>query len=70
MPDRAPLSLSKQAELIEALIDRCIMRDGSIAAESFLRIETGDVEDLQALANRLRRMGPYESAIRKMVTQK
>ena len=70
MAERAPLSLKQQAQLIDALVDRCSMLGGALAGESILRIEKGEAEDLAHLANRLRRMALHESQIRELVARK
>ena len=70
MAARPPMSLKQQAEFIDGLADRCKMLGGRVAAETHMTLEPGDVEDLSALAGRLRRMAPYESEIRKMVTRR
>lgn len=65
---RPPMSILQQAEFIAELARRCRMTDGSVAKESYLFLDAGEAADLQALADRLFRMAPHESEIRRMVT--
>ena len=64
---REPLSMLAQSELIDALVGRCVMRGGAVAAETLLCIDRKDVDDLVHLANRLRRLALFEDRIRAMV---
>ncbi|MNE65786.1 hypothetical protein D3C80_1612930 [compost metagenome] len=65
---RAPiLSMLEQAELIEGLLGRCVMHGGAAAGETILVINSQAVDDLVQLANRLRRLSPYQNRIEKMV---
>ena len=64
---REPLSMLAQSELIDALVGRCVMRGGAVAAEALLSIDRRDVDDLVHLANRLRRLALFEDRIRAMV---
>ncbi|MBB3558896.1 hypothetical protein FHX06_000193 [Rhizobium sp. BK512] len=64
---REPLSMLAQSELIDALVGRCVMRGGAVAAETLLSIDRKDVDDLVHLANRLRRLALFEDRIRAMV---
>lgn len=61
------LSIRQQAELIEALTIRCVMRNGAPADETEIVISADDVSALKALASRLYRIAPYEDAIKRMV---
>ncbi len=70
MTKRAPLSLREQADFIEAIAGRCIMRDGSVAAETHITLTVKDVDDLKHLAFRLFLLAPHEAAIKKLVTGK
>lgn len=67
MTERAPMSIREQADFLDYLIGRTTARDGRVAAETMLYLTADEVEDLNALASRLRRMSPHESAIRQMV---
>lgn len=64
---RKPMTIRQQAEFIEALARRCVMRDGTVAAETFIMLDANDADDLKALADRLHRMGPHENQIRRVV---
>lgn len=61
------LSIAQQADFVDGLSLRCVMRGGTVAGETHLTIEKADVEILRALGLRLRRMAPHEDAIRKLV---
>lgn len=71
MTDRPPMSIREQAEFVEYLVGRTVVkspgRAGETAAESYLLIKASEVEDLRAIAARLHRMSPFEDSIRKMV---
>ncbi len=67
---RSPLTFQEQAELIERLISRTIMREGDVAAETTMTLTKEDVADLDHLALRLRRMAPLEAKIRTLVMGK
>lgn len=62
-----PLSIREQADFIDGLALRCVMRGGDVARETHLTLEKTDVEILRALGLRLRRMAPHEDEIRKLV---
>lgn len=64
---RQPMSLRQQADFIDHLADRCLMADGSTAAETYMRIDAGEAEDLRRLGQRLRRMALHEAAIKELV---
>lgn len=61
------MSIGQQAEFLEYLIGRTTARDGRLAAETTMYLTAEEVETLNAVASRLRRMAPHESAIRQMV---
>lgn len=64
---RAPMSIGQQAEFLEYLIGRAVTRTGAVAVETTMYLTADEVADLGALASRLRRMAPHETAIRQMV---
>lgn len=64
---RAP-SIQQQADLIWSIVQRCRMRDGSIAGETWMRLAREDVDMLEGLRLRLERMVPFEADIRRIVT--
>ncbi len=68
MAERPPLSIRKQADFIDDMVARCVMRDGKIASETTMLVTAAEVQDFIDLANRLRRMAPYEDQIRYVVT--
>lgn len=63
-------SLDWKADYIEGLASHCRMASGEPATETWNRFTAQDAEELQLIANRLRRMAPHEKAIRRMVMQK
>lgn len=67
---RPPLTLEKQADLIEYLIRRMHMRDGTVAKEAWMLLTAQELEDLKHIEARLRRMAPFEMQIRKLVTRR
>ena len=70
MNERAPLTIKQQAFLLEDIVRRCKMWDGSFAGETVLTLSKQDAEDLDALAIRLERMAPHEREIRRVVMGK
>lgn len=64
---RKVLSISEQAQLIDHLFSRCVMKDGSISDEATLVIDRETAEKLDHLSSRLRRMAPFEGKIKEMV---
>lgn len=68
MSERQPLTLEKQADLILYLIGRAQMRDGADAGKAWMLIEKQDLDDLRHIEQRLRRIAPFETQIRKLVT--
>lgn len=62
------LSLQEQAALLDRIVARCVMVDGRLAAETFIRIDQEEADHLTALANRLHLISPYEGQIRRLVT--
>lgn len=64
----APLSLEQQADLVQRLISRCTHMSGTVAKETWLSLEDKDVADLRHIEARLRRMAPFEAAIKRVVT--
>ena len=67
MTDPAILTLRDQAHLIDALVARCVMRDGEVAGEAVLVLDETTVGQLHHLAMRLERMAPYQNDIEKLV---
>jgi hypothetical protein len=65
---RPAISIGQQADLIDHFVSRCTMRGGKMAGETVLMLDATEVEDLRRLADRLRRMAPHETAIRRLVT--
>lgn len=68
MSERVVMSIQEQADMMAYLVDRCRMRDGSIAARADLTLTADEVADLDMLAQRLARLAPHERAIRRVVT--
>lgn len=65
---RLVMSMDQQADLLQYLVDRCLMADGSIAGVTTMSFERHEVQDLARIATRLKRMAPFEDDIRQMVT--
>ncbi|WP_454618393.1 hypothetical protein [Bradyrhizobium cenepequi] len=61
------MSISQQADFLEYLLGRTTTREGVAVVETMMWLTAEEVEDLTALASRLRRMAPHENAIRLMV---
>jgi len=74
MSSRPPVvsarTLEDQANYLTMLIARCSMSDGDIAGETHLLLKRSDVEELQALADRLYRIAPHEREIRSLVLRR
>lgn len=72
MSDRPPMTIQQQAEFVDYIIERCILksgaREGETAAETLMNLSADEVEDMRFLAQRLHRMAPHEDAIRDLVT--
>lgn len=66
-PKRTPASIEDQANFVDAIVLRCKMHDGSVAGQSWVLFDADGIEELRALATRLRRMAPHENAIRRLV---
>lgn len=64
---RPPASIEDQADFVDAIVLRCKMHDGSVAGQSWVLFDPEAVEELRAIAARLRRMAPHENAIRRLV---
>lgn len=69
-PARAPLTIEQQADLLDLLIRRCAMRDGSDARTVWLTVSKDDLDDLRHIVVRLRRIAPFEGQIRRIVEAK
>lgn len=65
-----PLSFDQQADLVEGIVTGCTMMGGEDAAETHVTLSAADAGRLRHLAQRLRRMAPYEREIRRLVTRK
>ncbi|WP_421930019.1 hypothetical protein [Nitratireductor rhodophyticola] len=63
------LTIAQQAEMVDALTMRCKMRDGRAAQETIISLTPEQAGELAALADRLRRIAPFENQIRRMVAQ-
>ncbi|CAA2140412.1 hypothetical protein [Hyphomicrobium sp. ghe19] len=61
------LSISEQAEYVDALVMRCHPYAGGNAGPTLLSLEVVDIEVLRELAARLKRMAPHEADIKRMV---
>ncbi|NJL06839.1 MAG: hypothetical protein HC900_00185 [Methylacidiphilales bacterium] len=61
------LSIAEQGEYLAALLQGCSMADSSVPHETWIRLGPDDVEELGRIATRLRRMGPHEGAVRRLV---
>lgn len=70
MSEGERLSIEQQADFVDHLITRCLMRGGEVASEATLVLTPDDVNHLHGLAARLRRIAPHEDRIRRMVTGK
>lgn len=64
---RPPLSMLEQADLLDDVLTRTLMREGKLADETVIVLTADHVEDLQHLVLRLRRMARHEVEIRKLV---
>jgi len=64
------LTIQQQAVFVDDVIRRCTSTNGRVAAAATLWLDVLDIETLQALADRLHRMAPYEEKIRMVVTGK
>jgi hypothetical protein len=53
---QSPLSMLEQAEMIDHLVGRCVMRGGVVADETLLVITGQTAGNLISLANHLRRL--------------
>ncbi|HEY5797643.1 MAG TPA: hypothetical protein VIU82_21785 [Bosea sp. (in: a-proteobacteria)] len=67
---RPPATLKQQAEFLDYITGRCVMRDGATARETLSVLSEDDVNEIRAIAMRLHRMAPHENAIRRAVTGK
>lgn len=65
---RPPATLQQQADLIEYLLRRGVMKDGQPAKEHWMLLTAEERTDLEGIRDRLRRMAPFENQIRKLVT--
>lgn len=61
------LSIDQQADFVEALAMRCQPYSGKNAGPVLLSLDETDVTVLHQLAARLKRMGPHEDDIRRLV---
>lgn len=67
-PRREHLSMTQQADLLDRILSRTVIREQGIAAETYLLLTKEEVEDLDHLVMRLRRIAPFETGIRRLVT--
>lgn len=68
-PAKAP-TMEDQADLINYLINSCRKLNGNIAAETWVKLDGRQVEDLERISQRLRRMSPHEARIKDLVTRR
>jgi hypothetical protein len=57
---QSPLSMLEQAEMIDHLVGRCVMRGGAVADETLLVITGQTAENLISLATHLRRLSHFQ----------
>ena len=57
---QSPLSMLEQAEMIDHLVGRCVMRGGAVADETLLVITGQTAENLISLANHLRPLSHFQ----------
>lgn len=69
-PQQPNLNIEQQADLLQYLVDRCQVRDGSDAASTYFFLERKDLADLRHIITRLRRIAPFENQIKRMVVAK
>lgn len=62
-----PLTLREQAEMLDRIVARCVLRDGSLSGETTMVLDRKTADDLHHLAMRLERMAPYQENIEKLV---
>lgn len=65
-----PPTIQEQAEFLDYLIRSGKMADGRDAGERWLRLTREQTEMLLGIQQRLERMAPHETKIRKVVTGK
>lgn len=59
--------MQEQADLVDRLVGRTVMRGGRIAGDTTIVLTEDDANDLHHLALRLTRMAPMEERIRRLV---
>ena len=64
---QSPLSLLEQAEMIDHLVGRCVMRGGAVADETLLVITGQTAQNLISLAHHLRHLSSFQGRIDMMV---
>lgn len=64
---KPPLTLKQQAEMIDAIVGRCVTLGGDVAGEAMLVLDRETVGHLHHLALRLERMGPHQKNIETLV---
>ncbi len=61
------LTIGEQADFVDGIVAKCHPYSGGGAGPILLSLDDCVVDELRALAARLRRLAPHEAAIRKMV---
>lgn len=67
MTEKRILSIWEQAAMIDRIVDRCTMHDGSLAGEATIVIDKETAEHLHHLSIRLERLAPHEERLKQMV---
>lgn len=66
---RPPATMEYQADLIDYLLGRCVI-DGKPCPKTWMMISAEDIEELQHISRRLRRMARHEEQIKRIVMGK
>lgn len=69
MSSTSPLSLIEQSQLLDRLLVRTLLRDGS-TGDTVLVLSPEDAAALDHLSQRLARMAPFQGQIERMVMKK
>lgn len=69
MSSRSPLSFLEQSRLLDRLLVRTVMQDGS-PGDAILVLDLEDAAHLDHLAKRLARMAPHQDEIANLVMKK
>ena len=67
--ERPPATFEFQADYIDYLIGRCVI-GGKLSPETWMVIKAEDIEELQHISQRLRRMTRHEDKIKRIVMGK